>query len=722
MEAPAGIERYQPSSSQLNAVRSLAPVNPARETLSKPEIEAIYLMGSAGSLAQTRASDIDVWICLKTELHPKLAKKVSQLETWARSMGLELQMFLVEPQRFKDAEPTDNGYSPLLLDEFYRSGCHIAGRYPMWWLTPINCAPSEYVWRVESLRERHIVDPQSFHDFGPVQPLSLEAIICATVTQFEQSLHTPYKSLLKLGLLESYFYGAPLLSERYKATVLNDSDVSERDVYTLLIAHLEHHFARDPERTQFFRTAWLTKSIRGNSRLNRNPVWRERAHAWGFEDDAIEHLRWPQKWPAFELLREQSMFAQAYAAVRNFCRDLLSERPGTTDPRLIEGCLNVFARACELASGQGALHPKPVPNYTSHAQFVRTHQGWDLQDRGVSLKQATSRATLLYWLKTKGLPVETLNTHKERWINKLWPLIDAGPLLIVNAEPEPERAAKRLTNEIWSTDFVNGTSQTQLSFGDALAAAINHSASVTCVDTIRAPVIEQRLGRLIDAADKALDAEGAVFLSMVADKPHAWIKQGDRVISRVFEDKEVLITDLPCSSNISGLEDDEPLWLELLTGPTLFVSASHNRAELTYRDQKYKYQIAAPHRPLTHFYHSIKLFVGILSRRGIPTPKVFAQMGPLPKPDYSALGFKLIFRSGRRGWEITSGHHKFTAPTITKTLLRQVRASVLAHRRADDDYPIYLTDLDLPNEDFHTHLVTKLRIERLLSLAPQPKP
>ena len=48
-----------------------------------------------------------------------------------------------------------------------------------------------------------------------------------------------------------------------------------------------------------------------------------------------------------------------------------------------------------------------------------------------------------------------------------------------------------------------------------------------------------------------------------------------------------------------------------------------------------------------------------------------------------------------------------------------MRASVLAHRRADDDYPIYLTDLDLPNEDFHTHLYTKLRIERLLTRAPQ---
>ena len=165
-------------------------------------------MGSAGSLAQTRSSDVDVWICLPKAQHAKLGKKVSLLEAWSVSLGLELQMFLVDPREFRYAEPTDRSYSPLLLDEFYRSGCHVAGRYPMWWLTPSNCTSDDYEDTVATLQDLRVINSESFHDFGPVQTLSHAAIIAATLTLFEQSLHTPHKSLLKLGLLESYFDGS----------------------------------------------------------------------------------------------------------------------------------------------------------------------------------------------------------------------------------------------------------------------------------------------------------------------------------------------------------------------------------------------------------------------------------------------------------------------------------------------------------------------------------
>ena len=171
-EAPTGIDGYTPTRSQLSATRAVAPAARIREAPTRTEIEAIYLMGSAGSLAQTRASDIDIWICLPEARHATLAKKLTQLETWAQSMGLELQMFLVDPHRFRDAEPTDTGYTPLLLDEFYRSGCHLAGRYPMWWLTPQNCSTTEYDETVNLLHDRRIIDSRAFHDFGPVGKLS----------------------------------------------------------------------------------------------------------------------------------------------------------------------------------------------------------------------------------------------------------------------------------------------------------------------------------------------------------------------------------------------------------------------------------------------------------------------------------------------------------------------------------------------------------------------
>lgn len=723
-EAPFGIDGYSPTRSQLSATKAVAPAARTREVPNSTEIEAIYIMGSAGSLAQTRASDIDIWVCLPEARHAPLAKKLTQLETWAQSMGLELQMFLVDPHRFRDAEPTDTGYTPLLLDEFYRSGCHLAGRYPMWWLTPQNCSTVAYYETVNLLHDRRIIDSRAFHDFGPVGKLSNEAIIAAVLIQFEQSLITPYKSLLKLGLLESYFQGAPLLSDQYKTAVLEDHDVTRQDVYTLLIEHLERHFSNDVERLRFFRTAWLTKSVRGNSRLNRNPIWRTRAREWGFDNADIERLRWPGKWTLSSLLNEQSLFAGAYEAISAFIRDLLATNTTPTKRDLLARCINTLNEAIALAERRGPIHPPPVSNYHGTAKVVRTDSGWVLQDDGVTIQQASSRTGLLYWMKVKELPIETLVEHNERWITQLWPLLGTHRLLVVNAEPEPDSDPDRGSEDIWSTDLVDGRSETKLLFGDAIAEMLDTSGapkketSITCVNTIRATAIESHLHTLLCSAKDALTNEEGIFLSSISDKPVAWIKHMGRVVYREYRDNEALITDLPCSRHIHGSGDDD-LWLEILRGPSLFVSAKGHHGDLTYRDEAHKYQIAAPHRPLVHFYHSIQLFVGILARRGVATPKVYANAVTTPNPDYAALGFKLIFRHRGDGWQITSGRLEISAPTLTKSLIRRVRASVLKYRKASGDYPIYLTDLELPNEDFHTHLYTKLRIERMLTRAPQ---
>ena len=714
-DAPTGIDRFTPTESQLRALRALAPANRLRETPITSNIEAIYLMGSAGSLAQTRSSDVDVWICLPIAQHAKLRKKVSLLEAWSASLGLELQIFLVDACEFRTAEPTDRGYSPLLLDEFYRSGCHIAGRYPMWWLTPCHCTSHEYETIVATLQDLRIINSASFHDFGPVQMLSPESIIASTLTLIEQSLRTPHKSLLKLGLLESYFDGAPLLSEQYKAAVLDEGDNTQRDVYTLLIKHLERHFSHDHNRIHFFRTAWLTKSIRGNSRLNSRPDWYNRAHTWGFCDEDIEHLRWPGQWSMSELLSEHSMFAKAYRSLGEFLRRLLSAKIDHANRKLLEDCIRAFDRVIIISSGQGPLHPKPVPNYRSNAKLVRLANGWALEDDGIVMPQvSSSRVALLSWLKTKGFPKETLRDHNEPWITQLWSKLGEQSLLIINAEPPPQSDS----GNIWSSDLVDGREQTKLSLGDAIANAIVGEVSVKCVNTIRAASIESALNQLIASAKRSLSTEDGIFVASNSDHHDAWIRQQSGVIHRSYKDYVTLVTDLPCSHNISGLSDGEQPWLEILQGPSLFVCAQENRAELIYRDHIHKYQIAAPHRPLAHFFHSIQLFVGILSKRGVQTPRVYTHAKTLPEPNYPALGFKLIFKHLGNCWQITSGQQKFSSPTLTLSLLRKIRASVLSHRQASGEYPVYLTDLDLPNNDFHTHLVIKLRIERLLSRTP----
>ena len=487
-DAVEGIDQYVPTKSQKLSVKALAPAYRFRSLPSRTAIEAIYVMGSAGSLAQTRTSDIDIWVCLAEALHPRLRDKVARIEQWALEFDLELQIFLVDPKHFGSANIASTSYSPILLDEFYRSSCHIAGRYPLWWLVPTDCnQKAAYAAHIDSLIDRRIIDPKAFHDFGPVRDIPPGALIAATIREFQSSLKTPYKSLLKLALLESYFHNAPLLSDSYKKGVLtatNGRDSDIQDVYLLLHQHLEKY---SPEgRREFLRYAWLTKSIRGNSRLSKSSKWRELADAWGFTTEDIDRMRWPNTWHVRQWLDEQKTFAEAYSFLCVFLKDLLQTGSKSIPTALLEECLETLKTAARIALGEGTLHPQPAPGYASHATIIPSANGWLLQDGGQPAFQGKTRTEVLCWLKTKGFPRAALT--QETWIKRLWPLLGTNNLLIVNAEPEPAHrvaATDSLRDSIWSLDAVdrNGTHRV-VTLREAVDYVIEHDAQIICLNPL----------------------------------------------------------------------------------------------------------------------------------------------------------------------------------------------------------------------------------------------
>ena len=132
-DAPKGIYGYVPGRSERATLRRWAPAyrySPGREA----HIHAIFLMGSAGSVAHTRASDLDVWVCVDDkDIHTTQAK-IDNLAKWAALHNVELQGFAVSTEQFTNR--TSLVTTPLLLDEFYRSSCHLAGKLPLWMLVP----------------------------------------------------------------------------------------------------------------------------------------------------------------------------------------------------------------------------------------------------------------------------------------------------------------------------------------------------------------------------------------------------------------------------------------------------------------------------------------------------------------------------------------------------------------------------------------------------------
>ena len=148
-DCPYGLSNYQPSPATINAARRLARTFSLKdEGKRKPDLDAMFLMGSPGTLGHSVASDLDVWLCHRSDLPERgircLERKAEKLARWAESFGVELHVFVfcasdwrAGRQRVEvTGENCGSAQHFLLLDEFYRTSIHLAGAWPMWWLIP----------------------------------------------------------------------------------------------------------------------------------------------------------------------------------------------------------------------------------------------------------------------------------------------------------------------------------------------------------------------------------------------------------------------------------------------------------------------------------------------------------------------------------------------------------------------------------------------------------
>jgi adenylate cyclase class 1 len=68
---PAGIPDYSPTNTTLNLAAKIAKsFSYKRRAYRRYHIEAIYMMGSTGTIAYSNKSDFDIWICYDDALKP----------------------------------------------------------------------------------------------------------------------------------------------------------------------------------------------------------------------------------------------------------------------------------------------------------------------------------------------------------------------------------------------------------------------------------------------------------------------------------------------------------------------------------------------------------------------------------------------------------------------------------------------------------------------------
>ncbi|WP_339436191.1 class I adenylate cyclase [Pseudomonas sp. EL_65y_Pfl1_R32] len=326
---PAGLSNFEPDAQALTEAQRLTrsfSYKPRHGNPPRP-IHGLFLMGSLGTLAQADQSDMDVWVCHAADLSEnelaELRKKCQLLEAWALTMGAEAHFFLIEPTRFVlgerdtqlSSEDCGTTQHYLLLDEFYRTAIWLAGRTPIWWLVPVYEEP-RYAEFTHTLISKRFIRADETLDLGHLARIPPGEFIGAGLWQLFKGIESPYKSVLKLLLIEVYASEHPnvqCLSLRFKRAVFaNQMGLDELDPYIVVYRRIEEYLKarNEPERLELVRRALYLKVNCKLTAGQRNTSWQrlllERlAHEWDWDQRQLALLDSRSQWKVRQVASER---------------------------------------------------------------------------------------------------------------------------------------------------------------------------------------------------------------------------------------------------------------------------------------------------------------------------------------------------------------------------------------------------------------------------------
>ncbi len=270
---------YTPGLTTLELSGQYFPEN--KSSRSRPDIRilAVYAMGSLGTVAQTAQSDIDCWVCYDGDVGMKieagLKRKLDALGIWAESeFGLEAHFF---PMRMADVrenmfssgddeESSGSAQALLLKEEFYRTALRIAGKNIAWWVTPAGVNKEEYDICIQSARRYPVTGQPRLEDFGHLAPVPPDEYFGGSLWQMVKAIHSPFKSVLKLGLLETYADAnashLPLCDRIKRNLFMHRRGVRLTDPYGALFSTLHAHHAKrgDKEAARLLTESFMFKA------------------------------------------------------------------------------------------------------------------------------------------------------------------------------------------------------------------------------------------------------------------------------------------------------------------------------------------------------------------------------------------------------------------------------------------------------------------------------
>ncbi len=341
-DTPVGIADYLPS----NETRKVGERYLGRDhTLIRrhadPRILAVYSMGSVGSLAQTAESDIDYWICIDEKSLGKasvklLRQKLDGLENmaWER-FKIHVTFFLVDIYKARDndfgdstQESSGTAQARLLKEEFYRTMIHVAGKLPLWTALPTSISINYYNLILDCISR--LPGTNRYIDLGDIHAVSRNEYFGASIWQMFKWLKSPFKSVIKMALLEKYIntYGRePMLCNQYKNEWMNSGThlkPGQNDSYIILLNTLIQFYENLGDQrsiklilTCFFLKLGMSKqseldhSVFGLRRILLERCLKE----WGWSQEKVFEIGRFRTWP-YDAIHRLSLTIEQYMVSR----------------------------------------------------------------------------------------------------------------------------------------------------------------------------------------------------------------------------------------------------------------------------------------------------------------------------------------------------------------------------------------------------------------------
>ncbi|MBV7388194.1 class I adenylate cyclase [Pasteurellaceae bacterium TAE3-ERU1] len=412
--APSGITGFDLSEYQRHYLHTIVPnstypddfLAACADARQASPILGVYAMGSTGSITQNSQSDLDIWVCLTADLSAQgraaLSQKTALLQKWAQAMKVEMNFYLLGENHFRNAtystvlstEHCGSSQYVLLLEEFYRSVIRLAGKPLLWLHMPIN-NEEYYDKAVEKWIEEGKIQRDEWVDFGGLGALSADEYFGATLWHLYKGVDSPYKSVIKILLLEALMAEYPypaLISKQFKQQLLSGEQPDHFfDPYLAMLQKVSDYLRSidDHYRLDLVRRCFYIKANRDFAAAPLQKSWRYQqlqrfAHQWHWSARDVQMLNNHGHWKIKQVNRFYhalvAVFMQSYRNLITFARrqkisaDLMPEDIGILTRKLYT--------AFEVLPGKVTLFNRQiVDNMTEdHLMFVQVHNSSAVKD------------------------------------------------------------------------------------------------------------------------------------------------------------------------------------------------------------------------------------------------------------------------------------------------------------------------------------------------------